>query len=196
MLEQPTRLAAQSTPFPTFRTLSSKTPVAGSTALVSNETPSSGADILPNGTPQVPVSGGATATETEASPDSTEPTQTVRAVSNCTPAVTPQLDAVWQVVEDADPDNEVVSGWMIQSNEVPDLWLVGAKIHGPAIEGGVTSPGVWGVFLYTQENFDIYAINDIAMQYSYSGWGEDSDPVLSMQTGGASEVYNCAVRGD
>jgi hypothetical protein len=95
---------------------------------------------------------------------------------------------------DNDPDNDVdTKGWAVQSKDAENLWFVAAKIQGPQV--GTTLPGVWGIFVYSDGYLDIYAINDVAVNFSYAATGEDSDPVLSMQSDGAQAAYDCAVRG-
>lgn len=173
---------------------------APGTTTLSEQTPQiPETDITPEPTPQLPISGSA-ATRSPALPvprtgtaaTSTQPTSTVSLATACTPANANYVDAVLQEIQAVDPDNKVDAAWEVQSKAAPNLWFVAAKISGPQINTG-TLPAVWGLFTHPAGYFDIYAINSSAMDSSYSDWGEDSDPVLSMQTDGAQAAYDCAV---
>jgi hypothetical protein len=181
---------------------------------VSIPQPSSEANItdsIPDPTPLIPVSGeneaptdvptqSVTRTEptTELTSTSSEPTSTLGLSARCMPVTPEYLEVISQVVEDADPDSEVETGWIVQSKQAGGLWLVAAKIHKLGNDNNVelTSPGVWGLFDYSDGNFDIYAINDIAMELSYAAWGEDSEPILTMQSDGAQAAYDCAAQAE
>ncbi|RPJ27670.1 MAG: hypothetical protein EHM33_07155 [Chloroflexi bacterium] len=172
-------------------------------------------DILPEPTAQIPVSGGVTTStpsllveqtkvpavsaQTAAPSFSIQTTNTTQATTTaglsarCIPATSEYLDAVLQVVEDADPDNEVETAWMVKSNDAVDIWFVAAKIHQAETGTEATLPGVWALLVYSEGDFEIYAINDIAQDFSDTAWGEDSDPVITMQNDGAQVVYDCAL---
>lgn len=178
---------AQALPTPETTTISKQTPRVSETG-----TP-------PEPTPQIPVSGGAatssptlSVTRTGTLATSTQPTGTVSLSTACTPANADYVNAVLQEIQAMDPGNKVDAAWAVQSTAASNLWFVAAKISGPKIRAG-TLPGVWGLFTHPEGYFDIYAINSSAMDSSYSDWGEDSDPVLSMQTNGAQAAYDCAV---
>ncbi len=172
--------------------------------------PATQASVTPEQTPQIPVSGGASvnlptlsATQTGiVSPFSTQTNSTAPAVSTaptttgsssalCTPASADYLDAVLQVVQDIEPDNQVTTGWVVQSKAAPNLWFVATKISGSGIDSGTTLPGVWGLFV-DSGGTDIFAINDVAKNISDADPGQDSNPVLTMQSDGAQTSYNCA----
>ncbi len=160
-------------------------------------------------TPQIPISGGTstdlstvpatrkaspavTPTNFSGSKNSAAQTNTPQVAGACTPASTEYLNAVSQEVQDGDPNNKVQTAWVVQSNAAAKLWFIAAKIHKPGNE--VSSPGVWALFDHSGGSFDMYAINDVAKDLSYTAWGEDSDPVLTMQSNGAQVVYDCAAQ--
>jgi hypothetical protein len=175
-------------------------------------------DTLPEPTAQIPVSGGATtstpslpvaqtevpAVSTQAgvpgfsiqATTTTQVTTTAGLSARCTPATSEYLDAVRQAVNDADPDSEVETAWMVKSNDAVDIWFIAAKIHQAETSTEATLPGVWALLVYSEGDFEIYAINDIAKDFSDAAWGEDSDPVITMQNDGAQVVYDCAVHGE
>ncbi len=160
-------------------------------------------EIVPDQTALIPVSGGEptnspalVVTQTEIASPSIEPTNTVDLFARCSPASQEYLDAIWQAVEDANPDSEVETGWAVQSRDAANLWFVAAKIHGLETDVEATPTGVWALFIYPEGNFDIYSINDIAMEFSYTAWGEDSDPVITMQNDGAQIAYDCTKRAE
>ena len=100
------------------------------------------------------------------------------------------------MVYSIDPANEVKTGWTVQSKAEQNLWFVAAKIYGPDIETGATLPAVWALFISSDGSIDIYSINTIAKDFSYTLWGEDSVPVTTMQSDGAQTAYDCAVSGN
>jgi hypothetical protein len=157
---------------------------------------------------QIPVSGGeltspptvssdastVAVTGTAATSASTATTGTASIANSsrsCTPAAPAYVDAVGQTVQDMDSENVVIAGWMVPSSAAEDLWFVSAKIQS---DTGTTSVGVWGLFTYSDGSVDIYAINQPAMELSSADWGEDSDPVLTMQSDGAQAAYQCATQ--
>lgn len=99
------------------------------------------------------------------------------------------MEALLETVQEADPENVVTAGWMVQSNGSANLWFVAARIES---DTETTLPGVWAFSVYPDESYDLYAINDIAFDLSYADSGEDSDPVLTMQSDGAQAAYDCA----
>jgi hypothetical protein len=86
------------------------------------------------------------------------------------------------------------AGWASESSEIDGLVFVAARFYGPGFDAGMTLPGVWGLFAYSGGYFDIYAINEIAQEFSDTAWGADFDPVITMQTDGAQTAYDCALR--
>jgi hypothetical protein len=152
---------------------------------------------------QIPISGGeATSTPTPlgavakiVSP-TVKPTNTPMPSGGCAPATSEYLDAIREDLVDIGLNYTIETGSAIRSNEAENLWFVAAKIYGDAIDSGGTLPGVWGLFVNSDGYIDIYAINDTAQEYTYTAWGEDSDPVLSMESDGAQSAYNCAVNGN
>lgn len=177
----------------------------GESVIVSTPRPSLEASIIPDETPQIPVSGGiptsspiaptsssalsVPATQAETASTPAESTSTVTPPGSCTPANPEYVDTLGQEVQDADPENVVVAGWMVQSKEAANLWFIAAKIES---DTGTTLLGVWALFVDPEGIYDIYAINDVAMELSYTAWGEDSEPVLTMQSDGAQTAYDCA----
>ena len=155
-------------------------------------------EIIPEQTPQIPVSGGALtssptllATQTKVASASIRPTNTASLSTPCTPANLEYLNTVSQSVQEADPENVVAAGWMVQSKTAANLWFVAAKIQS---DTDTTLPGVWALLVDSGGNYDIYAINNVAMDLSFADWGEDSEPVLTMQSDGAQTAYDCAAR--
>ena len=200
MLEPSATPPAREFVFPVSTKLPSKTVNSSRTAVVSTPTRLPESAINPNETAQVPVSGEVptnvsvlSATPTEASSVSIEPTKTAAPVGRCIPASQEYLEAVGIVVYSIDPANEVKIGWAVQSKDEVDLWFLAAKIYGPEIDSGATLPAVWALFVSSDGYIDIYSINTTAMEFSYAFWGEDSVPVTTMQSDGAQEAYDCAV---
>ncbi len=176
--------------------LPSLTPESSETGVVSTPT-------QPTAVAQIPISGGeptstlaSPATPTKVASPTIKPTNTTTPSGSCTPASSEYLDAIREAIFDSDYNYTVETGWTVQSNVAENLWFVAAKIYGDDINSGGTLPAVWGLFPYSDGYIDIYAINDIAQEYSYTLWGEDSDPVLSMQSDGAQSAYDCALSGN
>ena len=207
ILESPVTQAVAD--FPVFGgSPSNETPLAESstTGLPSRMPESSETGVLSTPTQstavaQIPISGGeSTSTSpgalTKVVSPTIEPTNTTSLSKGCAPATSEYLEVIREVIFDIDFNYTVETGWAFQSNEAEDLWFVAAKIYGDDIESGGTLPGVWGLFPYSDGYIDIYAINDVAQEYSYSLWGEDSDPELSMESNGAQSAYDCALSGN
>lgn len=176
---------------------------SGLSAIVSTPRPSLEPDIAPDETPQIPVSGGvptsspaSSVMQAEAASAFSGPTSTADPPGSCTPADPEYIDAIWQAVQDADPDSDVVTGWMVQSNAAADLWFVAAKIYNSETETEATLPGVWALLVDAEGSLEIYSINDIAMESSDAARGEDREPVLTMQSDGAQIAYDCAARAE
>ena len=173
--------------------LPSPKPELSETSLVSTPTQTSAVA-------QIPISGGES-TSTPASPatptkgisPTVKPTNTTNPSASCAPAISEYLEVIREVIFDLDYNYTVKTGWAVRSNEAEDLWFVAAKIYGDDTGSGGTLPSVWGLFTYSDGYIDIYAINDIAQDYSFTLWGEDSDPELSMQSDGAQSAYDCAL---
>jgi hypothetical protein len=157
-------------------------PVSGG-ELTGSPAVSSDSPTLSSTSPTRPV------TQTKLAAASTAPTGTALSLGGCTPATSEYVQDITETVQDMDPENVVVAGWMVQSTAAKDLWFVAAKVQS---DTGTTSVGVWGLFTYSDGTFDIYAINQPAMDLSYADWGEDAEPVLTMQSNGAQAAYNCA----
>ncbi|HEX2998564.1 MAG TPA: hypothetical protein VHP14_27325 [Anaerolineales bacterium] len=118
-------------------------------------------------------------------------TSTARPSASCTPATTAYMDAIREAVQEEDEQSNVTTGWAVSSKAAEGLWFVAAKIQS---DTETIYPGVWGVFVDSEGYMDLYAVNDVAMQLSYADWGEDSEPVLTMQSDGAQAAYNCAMQ--
>ena len=181
-----------------------KSPEATETAEGTVTTQAAGALETPVNTEvvQVPVSGG-TPTSTPVTPGVPTPTTNVSATptntsvsSTCKSANTGFFTLISEEVQYADSDNELRTAWAVQSKAVADLWFVAAKIYKTGSNNAGTLPGVWAVFTFEDGYFEVYAINDVAQEYTFTAWGEDSDPVLTMGTDGAQSVYNCALQGN
>ncbi|HMB24725.1 MAG: hypothetical protein ACM33V_03020 [Chloroflexota bacterium] len=203
-----------------LRVLASATD-AGVSAAVSTPRESPQVEITSDQMDQIPVSGGATSSsivsglETDTASavlESTESvsakaagptlvnltktaspsiTSTARPSASCTPAATAYMDAVREAVQGEDEQSNVTTGWMVSSKAAEGLSFVAAKIQS---DTETIYPGVWGVFVDSEGSMDLYAINDVAMQLSYADWGEDSEPVLTMQSDGAQTAYTCAMQ--
>lgn len=168
----------------------------GARAVISTPGPSLEARSSPDQTPQIPVSGGEltstptfSATQAKFASVPTEPAATTNPSGSCTPATPQYVEAVGQTVQDMDPENVVIAGWMVQSKAAANLWFVAANIQS---DTGTMLPGVWALFVDSEGNIDIFAIDDAAMNFSSADWGEDSEPVLTMQSDGAQAAYDCA----
>ena len=195
-----------STAFPSLTAESSETGVVAtptqSTAIV--QIPISGGNSTSTPAPsRTPTNGvSSTAKPTNTPINGVSPTvkpsntNTPSPSGSCTLASSDFLEAIREIIVDVGQNYTVQTGWAVQSNEAEDLWFVAAKIHGDDIETGVSLPGVWALFTYSDGYIDIYAINDTAQEYSFTLWGEDSDPVLSMDSNGAQSAYNCDLNGN
>lgn len=195
---------------------------AGVSAAVSTPRESPQVEITPDQMDQIPVSGGGATSsptlsglETDIASAGLEPTESVSAKAagstlvnstntaspgttstvhssvSCTPATSAYMDAIREAVQGEDEQSNVTMGWMVSSKAADGLWFVAAKIQS---DTETIYPGVWGVFVDSEGYMDLYAINDVAMQLSYADWGEDSEPVLTMQSDGAQAAYNCAMQ--
>jgi hypothetical protein len=169
------------------------TPETGETGVESTST-------QPTAVVQIPVSG-EESTVTPASPGSltngtapaVKPTDTINPSPRCARATSEFLEAIRDGISDIDLNYTVETGWAVQSNEAEELWFVAAKVYGDDIEPEGTLPGVWGLATGPDGSIDVYAINELAKDYSFTLWGEDSDPVLTMVSDGAQDAYNCAL---
>ena len=119
------------------------------------------------------------------------PTGTARPSGSCVPATSEYMDAVRETVQEQDPESNVATGRMVPSKAAANLWFVAAKIQS---DTETIYPGVWGIVTNADGSADIYAINDVAMELSFADWGEDSEPVLTMQSDGAQAAYDCAMQ--
>ena len=152
---------------------------------------------------QIPISGGeststpaSSAAPTKAASPTIKPTNTTTIPDDCAPATSAYLEVIREGIFDSDFNYTVKTGWAVESNAAEDLLFVAAKIYGDDIDSRGTLPGVWGMYTYSDGYIEIYAINDVAQDYSYTLWGEDSDPDLSMQSDGAQDAYDCALSGN
>lgn len=153
-------------------------------------------------TPQIPVSGGVpmssitlVPTQTGAPAVLVQATNTVGPSTRCSPATSEYLEGILDAVLSAEPLNQVGTGWMVQSSDQADLWFVAARILTAEPDPEAALPGVWAFIVYEEGDFEIYSINDVAQEYSDAAWGEDSDPVITMQNDGAQAAYDCALTG-
>lgn len=177
------------TPFK-YAFLSTETPVV-------TETPPTEELVMP----VIPTSDGigpATSSTTEvaagaATPDTTIFAEVTPDSRTCTAATAEYLDAILTAVASLDANNQVTTAWMVESNDVVQLIIVGAKIRQAEGDAASAPLGVWGLMVYDDGGFDIYAINDIAQGYSYAAYGSDFQPPLTMETDGAQFVYDCAL---
>ncbi len=113
-------------------------------------------------------------------------------LSRCSPAPTEYFDPVLQTVLSMNGDNDLTHGWIVSSNDVFDLLILAAQLHGPEVEADPVQVGVWGLFLYEDGSFDIYSINESAQDLSYNAYGTNFEPALTMNTDGAQVAYDCA----
>lgn len=211
ILETPATQGVDVADFPAFggspsdKTPSAELPAAGlsSMTLETSGTGATSTPTPPTAVAQIPISGGEP-TSTPASPGiptkvaspTIKPTNTANPSEGCARATSEYLEVIGEAIFDIDFNYIVETGWAVQSNEAENLRFVAAKIYGDDIESGWTLPGVWGLFTDSDGYIDIYAINDVAQEYSYSLWGEDSEPELSMESNGAQSAYDCALSGN
>lgn len=135
-------------------------------------------------------------------PPSTEPAgATPRSTSAVTPnasrCVSPtqrQLATIQAGINLIDSNNQVQSGYIVKSIAADELWFFAAKVHGPEIEGGVTTePAVFSFYENNNTPYNIYSINDTALQYADFLLGQLASPPLDMQVDGANDAYDCAL---
>jgi len=102
-----------------------------------------------------------------------------------------QFDVIRTNIQALDPQNDIKKGYLFKSAEVENLWFFGAKIYGPDFSDGVTDPAVWAFSGPIDSPTDVYAVNDLAFQYSDFVFGPLADPPVEMQSTGAQTVFDC-----
>lgn len=92
------------------------------------------------------------------------PTATEDRMSRCIPASIEQMNAIRPSIKDISPDNDILSGWVVEADEIEDVWYFAAKIHFAG--GGVTEPGLWVISGEFNHPSIIFSINNIAANFS------------------------------
>jgi hypothetical protein len=134
----------------------------------------------------------------------TEPTPIVESTANSTPSATLnasrcavpsniQFTAIQSGVKILDPAYDIQAGIVVKSIAADNLWFFAAKVISPDLDGGSTvEPGVWAFYEKDNVVIDVYAVNDIAFQYSDFTLGQQANPAIDMQVNGADISYQCA----
>jgi hypothetical protein len=106
-----------------------------------------------------------------------------------------QFETIQSNIQALDPKNAIKLGYVFKSSDVENLWFFSAKIYGPDFAGGVTDPAVWAFSGPIESPGTVYAVNDLAFQYSDFAYGPQATPPVEMQSAGAQAVFDCASAG-
>ncbi len=178
---------------PTLTRSADSTPVKTSTpeSNVKMQTESA-ATVAPSKTVEISplIAGTATATVTALPVVTTDS-------NRCGSSTSIQLTTIRTGIKLLDSTNDIKTGYLVKSIALDELWFFAAKVYGENFDGGVSvEPAVWSFFEKNGTPYNIYAVNDIAYQYSNFPPSQDANPPLNMQIDGANIAYECAVNGE
>jgi len=106
----------------------------------------------------------------------------------CQPASPQQIEALRSAIKDTASYNDIGNAYMLRSNDYTRIYFVAAQITGPELDNLI---GVWAISGDPATPGLIYAINGNAHQFSGFGMGDKTDAVLTMDSHGAQETFNC-----
>jgi hypothetical protein len=106
------------------------------------------------------------------------------------------FDAIQSNVTALNVGYDIKKGYLVKSADIANMWFFSAKIYGSDFQDGVSDPGVWAFLGPLDAPTNIYAINDVAVQYSDYDFGQKASTPVDMQTTGTQTVFDCAAAGN
>ncbi len=164
-----------------------RTPVATNTATVEPTNPPDIFETMIPTEPGLPLLD-PTPSLTSAAPNNTPGTPPS---TNCTAPSQVQFDIVQSDVQAFNLGFDIKTGYLVKSPDIDGLWFFGAKIYGTDFQDGGSDPGVWAFMGPLDSPTDIFALNDVALQYSDFELGQKATSPVDMESNGALAVYDC-----
>lgn len=122
-------------------------------------------------------------------PSPTETPQPQRS-ERCIPASEAQLDGIRNGIKDIDPNNDIVDGWAVRSNDFERVYIVAAEIHGAGIRPG-EAIGVWAISGDLDSPGLFLAVDGFAKGFSPYPDASKTTAEITISSDGVEEAKEC-----
>lgn len=113
-------------------------------------------------------------------------------VSRCILATSQQIELLRQGIKAIEPNNDVLQGFAVRSNDFERVWFVSAEITGAGIEPK-QAIGLWAMAGEPEFPTGVLSINGFALNFSDWFDGTKTEAQMTMFDDGAQEALTCAM---